>query len=142
MINTGKLPEFMRLALYNSCLLGASYLIGGCHHRTLSKISNRPVEMDIMASSCRLSMHPLGEALFLLRAKPIDNAQTLHDDDIEAAVIELITMSADGIDPNRPSPTDEDLTELVQTVHAYAADRHAKYKAMEDDQSQNGDGEA
>lgn len=136
MSETHELMNALRPVMYNWCLMGGAHLLGGLLHRKLANMPPRkPVNPGLMESSCRLALAPLNNALSDVRAAlaptPMPQVNTpLSDDDIEASVIALMTMATDGLNPDRPTPSDEALAGVLAAVYDYAAAGQRQFHAL------------
>lgn len=116
------LPEPMRKAMYSACLAGAVNVIESLRLAPLD--AKRAATNGATAKRLGAAKHDLHRALALLKIVQGGTqeivTQILHSE-AEATAIAVISMAADGLDPNRPTPHDWALQGAVQSLHAYVA---------------------
>jgi hypothetical protein len=113
-----RLPAPMRRAMYLACLLGAGH--------ALEAMRIGPLAPDTAHKGFGDARHDLTRALNLLKMaqgehRP-DAAPLLHSE-VETTAVAVVSMAADGLDPNRPTPHDWALEGSVKALYAYVATR-------------------
>lgn len=116
MNTTDRLPAPMRKGMYLACLQGASNALNAF---LLGKVGREQTTRAITDAN-----HDLRRALTLLKMAQGGTqeiaTQILHSE-AEATAIAVISMAADGLDSNRPTPHDWALQGAVRSLHAYIA---------------------
>lgn len=124
MPDPSKLTEVMRQHLYITCLQGGGFM--------LEALLTAKVQPKRSTESREAACHKLALALNFLGETPKEDGSgqpPILASEVQAACVNLVSMAADALNPERPTPQDVAFLGVVKPLFGYCHD-HAVSQAQ------------